>query len=56
MKTQEYYWDRLQEQLKKEFLNDYGVHFLSESEIQMIIDEYVDADLNELVFSRRLVN
>lgn len=50
MKKKDEYWDRLQEQLKKEWCNYNSSYYLSELEIQMIVDEYVDTDLNELNF------
>lgn len=50
MKKKDEYWDRVQKQLKKEWYDDHNFCCLSESEIQIIIDEYIDTDLNEFIF------
>lgn len=52
MKKKDEYWHKVKEQLKKEWCNDNNFYCLSELEIQMIINEYVDTNLNELNFDK----
>lgn len=56
MDKKDRYWHRIQNQLKKESDSDYSIQVFSDTEIQLIIAEYVDEKSNELTFHLSLIN